>query len=76
MLFGVGLFTADLIDIGSHNTYLFVVHRFGFIGVILLCLLAYSYLKSKERKFDISFKKLLPLFVFTTPKFGVRVVKW
>lgn len=64
MLFGVGLFTADLIDIGSHNTYLFVVHRFGFIGVILLCLLAYSYLKSKETKFDISFKKLLPLFVF------------
>lgn len=64
MLFGVGLFSADIYEIGPHNSYIFILHRFGFIGVILLGLLAYSYIKAMNTKFDIKFKKLLPLFTF------------
>lgn len=64
MLFGVGLFTMDLPINSPHNTYLFYLYRLGFIGIILLILLAMSYYKCSDKKIKINFYNLLPLTMF------------
>lgn len=64
LLFGVGLFTQNPAEFHTHNSYLFLLHRFGFIGIILLIVLVYSYARSSEGKFKLTLKNSLMLFVF------------
>lgn len=64
MLVGVGLFSERLINIGPHNLYIHVLYRLGFIGIILLGVLAYYYYKDSDKKLKLTLKNSLILTVF------------
>ncbi len=64
LLFGVGLFTKDIIDIGPHNLYIFILYRFGIFGIIALGVLSWSYLREVNYKLKCSIISIFPLFVF------------
>ena len=64
MLFGVGLFTKDLIAIGPHNVLLFLLYRIGVVGIILMCVLGYSYFKCSKTKLKITLKNCLPILLW------------
>ena len=64
ILFGHGIFATDIVAIGAHNTYVSVLYRFGFLGVIALggLLLTY-YFECKNLHFSL-FKFLPMVFLF------------
>ncbi len=64
MLFGVGLFGERLVKIGPHNLYIHILYRLGFVGVILLGVLAYFYYKASDKKLKPTLKNSLLLVVF------------
>lgn len=64
LIFGEGLFTLDVVDIGPHNLYLAILFRFGIVGTLLLIALAIIYAKSCEEKLHFSLTKLLPFLSF------------
>lgn len=64
MLMGCGLFSKDLNNVGSHNVAIFILYRIGFVGIILLGLLVYSYYKNKACKIQIRYSNILLLSVF------------
>lgn len=64
MLFGVGLFTKDIISIGPHNVFLFLIYRIGVVGIILLCVLIYSYAKCSQTKLKLTLKNCLPVLLW------------
>ncbi len=64
MLFGFGFFSAENNPNGPHNFYLFILYRFGLVGIVLLVILAYFYIKCLDEKLKFNIKKILPLFVF------------
>ena len=64
MLFGVGLFTNELIPIGSHNIYLYILSRFGFIGIVLIAVLIYSYIKNSSGGLKIKYDNMLPFLTY------------
>lgn len=64
MLLGVGLFGKRVISRGPHNLYLHVFYRLGFVGIILLGVLTYSYYKASDKKFKFTLKNSLLLMVF------------
>lgn len=66
LLFGVGLFTTELVDIGPHNVPIYFAHRVGLVGLVLLCLLIWSYIREsgKNIKFKLSNCLLFAVFVF------------
>ncbi len=55
LLFGFGFFSKEELLIGPHNFYIFVLYRFGLIGILLLTYLIISYFRSikTSRKFSI-----------------------
>ena len=61
LLFGRGLFAAQLKEIGIHSSYLFLLYRLGIVGVLLLVGLCFAYIKEGNIKFKLSFKNALPL---------------
>lgn len=64
MLFGAGFFSERVIDIGPHNTYLHILYRVGFLGIILLGLIVYAYIKDSKSKIKITFSNCLPLLTY------------
>jgi hypothetical protein len=61
MLFGTGLFASELIKIGAHNIYLFLLSRVGFVGIIMLGLIIYSYYQASDKNIVLSYKTIFPL---------------
>lgn len=64
MLFGVGLFTKDIIAIGPHNVFLFLLYRTGLVGIILMCVLVYSYFKLSKTKLKLTLKNCVPILIW------------
>ena len=64
MLFGAGLFTKDLIDIGPHNSFIYIAYRMGFVGVVLLGVLVYLYVKASSKKICPTIKNIVVFAVF------------
>lgn len=63
-LFGVGIFSADVVDIGPHNLYIAIIYRFGIFGTIALAVLAWSYIYSLDEKLGFSVFGLMPAILF------------
>ena len=61
MLFGAGFFSERAVLIGPHNTYLHILYRVGFFGVILFGLIIYGYCKNSKSRLKITFSNCLPL---------------
>lgn len=64
LLFGFGLFSQDQLLIGPHNFYIFLLYRFGIIGIFLLGLLVYSYIKTIKNKPNFSIRLSLIFLTF------------
>ncbi len=62
-LFGVGIFTKDIVDIGPHNLYIAVLYRFGIFGIIAIGFLVWSYLREINYKLKCSFISIFPLLI-------------
>ncbi len=64
LLFGFGLFSKEQLLIGPHNFYIFILYRFGIIGILLLAYLIYSYFVAVKRKPKLSIKHSLIFLTF------------
>lgn len=64
MLFGVGLLTKDIIDIGPHNILIFFIYRVGFVGFVMMCVLAYIYSRYARNRIKITYTNCLPFMTF------------
>lgn len=64
MMFGVGLFSKELISIGPHNVFVYFLYRSGLVGIIMLGVLIWSYLREYDGKFSIHFRNCLPILTF------------
>lgn len=58
--FGVGLFRPNFV-FDPHNAYIFVLHRFGVLGIVCILALIVSYIMAAKPKFKFSFCKVLLL---------------
>lgn len=58
ILFGVGLFRPNF-TFDPHNAYIFVLHRFGVVGIVCILTLIVSYVMAAKPKFKFSFCKVL-----------------
>ena len=63
ILFGAGFLHPDVVSIGTHNMYVDILYRFGFVGVGALIALVVFFAKSAGVKFKINWKKILPLLI-------------
>lgn len=54
ILFGVGLFRKNFYY-DPHNVYIFVLHRFGIVGIIALGVLVYAYIKESSTKLHFTY---------------------
>ncbi len=61
--FGVGLFRPNF-EFDPHNAYLFVLHRFGIVGILAIFVLIFAYIKSSNSKFRFKFLNILLLFTW------------
>ena len=59
MLFGFGLFNAEVNILGCHNVLIYFAYRTGGLGLVLLGALVYSYLQSSEHKIKFNFATCL-----------------
>ena len=58
IIFGCGVSHEQPFSLGPHSGYVDIVYKFGLLGIILICLLVYSYLKeTKQKKRKIFFCK-------------------
>lgn len=64
LLFGFGLFSQEQLLIGPHNFYIFLLYRFGIIGILMIAYLIYSYCKSVNNKLNFSVRKSLVFLTF------------
>lgn len=64
MLIGVGFFSERIVDIGPHNLYIHLLYRMGFVGLLMLGILAYYYYQASEKTIKLTYKNCLPLVVF------------
>lgn len=64
IIFGVGLFTKDVVDIGPHNFYIGLFYRFGIVGIIALGVLVWAYVRSAGKKLKTNFISIVPLLMF------------
>lgn len=64
LLFGFGLFSKEQLLIGPHNFYIFLLYRFGIIGILLIAYLIYCYCKSVNNKLNFSVRKSLVFLTF------------
>lgn len=49
IFFGIGIFSADPHFYGTHNVALFILHRFGLVGIVLIAGLIYYYFKEGSK---------------------------
>ena len=64
LLFGYGLFSQEQLLIGPHNFYIFILYRFGLIGILMIGCLIYAYYKALRNKLNFSIRKSLIFFTF------------
>ena len=64
MFFGVGLFSKELYAIGPHNVVVYFLYRSGFLGVVLLGLIIWSYYRETKGKFKVKMDNCLLLAIF------------
>ena len=64
MLFGFGFFNAFAGGIIAHNAFIHILHRIGFVGIILMVVLVYVYAKQAKSKMKITLSNCLPLFIY------------
>lgn len=64
MLFGFGFFNEFAAGIIAHNTLIHLLHRVGFVGIIVMSLLIYVYAKQAKSKMKITLSNCLPLFIY------------
>jgi hypothetical protein len=53
----------DVVSIGTHNMYVDILYRVGFVGVCALVALAVYFVKSAGIKLKIDWKKMLPILI-------------
>lgn len=63
ILFGAGFLHPDVVSIGTHNMYVDILYRVGFVGVCALVALAVYFVKSAGIKLKIDWKKMLPILI-------------
>ena len=73
MLFGVGLFSKELVAIGSHNVLIFLIYRMGFVGLTALGVLAYSYYKVSGVRFSFKLRHILPFATYFILSFNEMI---
>ena len=59
IFFGVGMFTKQPMFSSAHNVWIFLLHRFGLVGICLIAFLVYAYIKESDSKFKISLYNVL-----------------
>lgn len=64
LLFGFGLFSQEQLLIGPHNFYIFLLYRFGIVGILIIAYLIYSYFKAIKTKLNFSIKYSLIMLTF------------
>ncbi len=64
LLFGFGFFNTKVFINGPHNLYIFLLYRFGLVGIIMLGLLVWSYFKCSQTKFRPNLKNFVLLFIY------------
>jgi O-antigen ligase len=66
MLFGCGIFATEIVAIGAHNTYIAILYRFGFLGVVAIGGLLFTYyFECKNLHFSLyNFLPMAFLFVY------------
>ena len=73
LLFGVGLFSKELVSIGAHNVLIFLVYRMGLVGLIALGTLAFSYYKLSGVKFSFKLRHILPFSAYFILSFNEMI---
>lgn len=63
-LFGVGIFTKELISVGPHNVLIYFLYRTGIIGIILLSVIIWSYLRECKGKLKFKLNNCLLFVMF------------
>ena len=64
LLFGVGFFSTDIVDIGPHNVPIFLLYRFGIVGILALIVLFASYIKLGKPWYKIRLDNFLMSFTW------------
>lgn len=64
LMFGVGLFSKELVSIGPHNVLVYFLYRSGIVGIIMLAMLVWSYIREYDGRFSINLKTCLPILIF------------
>jgi len=64
LLFGFGFFSKEELLIGPHNFYIFILYRFGLVGIMFLAYLVYSYFRSVKTNPKFSIKNSLIFITF------------
>ncbi len=64
ILFGVGFATADVVDIGPHSIYIYLLYRIGIVGILAFAGLLFVYAKDAGSKIRITIFNILPIFIF------------
>ena len=59
ILFGVGMFSKQPMFSSAHNVWIFLLHRFGLVGIVFIALLIWAYIKESDSKFKISLYNVL-----------------
>lgn len=54
IFFGVGIFTKQPMFSSAHNVWIFLLHRFGLVGICLISFLIFAYIKESDSKFKMS----------------------
>ena len=57
LIFGAGLFTSEVVNIGPHSGYIFMFYRLGIVGSLCMCALAVSYLLALKKEYKINLLK-------------------
>lgn len=65
ILFGAGLFAIEVNLVGPHSVLLYVLFRVGFVGIVALGVLFYSYFSISKTKMKLTLANCLPILVFS-----------
>ena len=60
-LLGAGLFVPDINNMSPHSVFIFILYRFGVVGLFMIAGLVMAYAKSSERKIKLNLSNWLVL---------------
>lgn len=69
LVFGAGLCSSEIVNIGPHSGYVFLFYRFGIVGTLAILGLAVSYYLELRKNYKFNIWKLLPLLMFLMVSF-------